>query len=79
MGKSATYQLHLVEILVTSALLLASCQGAYFKTMERLGYHKRELLLASVKDARESQEEAKEQFQSALEKFSAVLNFKGGV
>jgi gas vesicle protein len=46
--------------------------------MEKLGYQKRELLVARVKDARQSQEEAKEQFQSALERFSAVLNFKGG-
>ncbi|MGH7889813.1 MAG: DUF2959 domain-containing protein [Thermodesulfobacteriota bacterium] len=67
-----------MEILATSALLFVSCQGAYFKTMEKLGYHKRELLVSSVKDARESQQEAKEQFQSALEKFNAVLNFKGG-
>ena len=78
MRKSATYQSHLMEILVTSLLLFAGCQGAYFKTMEKLGYHKRELLVSSVKDARESQQEAKEQFQSALEKFNAVLNFKGG-
>ena len=78
MWESATYQLRLVEVLVTAALSLAGCQSAYFKTMEKLGYHKRELLVASVKDARESQEEAKEQFQSALEKFSAVLNFNGG-
>ncbi len=65
-------------MLVATALLFAGCQGAYFKTMEKLGYHKRELLVSSVKDARKSQQEAKEQFQSALEKFNAVLNFKGG-
>jgi chromosome segregation ATPase len=61
-----------------ATFFLSGCQGAYFKTMEKLGYQKRELLVARVKDARQSQEEAKEQFQSALERFSAVLNFKGG-
>lgn len=78
MRKFATYQAYPMRIIVLATLLLTGCQGAYFKTMEKLGYHKRELLVASVKDARESQEEAKEQFQSALEKFRAVLNFKGG-
>jgi chromosome segregation ATPase len=78
MRKFPAYQVYTVKIIVLATLLLGGCQGAYFKTMEKLGYHKRELLVASVKDARESQEDAKEQFQSALERFSAVLNFKGG-
>lgn len=66
---------------VATAIALIStigCQSAYFKTMEKLGYHKRELLVSRVEDARKSQEEAKEQFRSALETFSEVLNFHGG-
>jgi hypothetical protein len=59
-------------------LLLAGCQTAYYKTMEKFGYHKRDILVDRVKDAKETQEEAKEQFKSALEKFSSVVNFKGG-
>jgi hypothetical protein len=59
-------------------LLLASCQTAYYATLEKLGYHKRDLLVRRVQDARDSQEEAKEQFQSALEQFSSVVNFRGG-
>jgi hypothetical protein len=46
--------------------------------MEKLGYHKRDILVSRVQDARNSQGEAKEQFQSALEQFSAVVNFHGG-
>jgi hypothetical protein len=59
-------------------LVLSGCQRAYYATMEKFGYHKRDILAQRVQDARDSQEEAKEQFQSALEKFSAVLNFHGG-
>jgi hypothetical protein len=58
--------------------LMAGCQSAYYATMEKLGYHKRDLLVNRVQDARDTQEDAKEQFQSALEKFSEVINFKGG-
>jgi hypothetical protein len=59
-------------------LLLASCQTAYYATLEQLGYPKRDLLVSRVQQARDSQQEAKEQFQSALEHFSAVVHFRGG-
>jgi hypothetical protein len=63
---------------LATTLLLAGCQTAYYKTMETFGYHKRDLLVERVKDARDDQQEVKEQFQSALEKFSAVTKFQGG-
>ncbi len=59
-------------------LVLAGCQRIYYKTMETFGYHKRDLLVSNVQDARDAQEDAKEQFRSALEKFSAVVKFRGG-
>lgn len=67
--------------LVTSLLLLAmlsGCQQAYYNTMERFGVHKREILVDRVEEARDSQIETQEQFQSALERFSEVVNFDGG-
>jgi chromosome segregation ATPase len=68
----------LLLILVAVSLPLNGCQSAYYKTMEKIGYHKRDILVDRVKDARDSQEEAKEQFDSALDHFTKVLNFKGG-
>lgn len=59
-------------------LLLAGCQSVYYKSMEKLGYQKRDILVDRVEDARDVQEEAKDQFQSALEQFSTVVNFRGG-
>lgn len=46
--------------------------------METFGYNKRDLLVSRVEDARDAQQDAKEQFKSALEKFSGVAAFKGG-
>jgi hypothetical protein len=46
--------------------------------MEKLGYPKRYLLVSRVQQARDSQQAAKEQFQSVLERFRAVVNFRGG-
>lgn len=60
------------------SLALCGCSGVYYNTMEKLGYHKREMLVDRVQEARDAQEEAKEQFASALEEFTAVTGFKGG-
>lgn len=46
--------------------------------MEVLGYHKRDILVERVENARDAQEAAKEQFQSALDKFSNITGFRGG-
>jgi hypothetical protein len=58
--------------------LLLGCQQAYYQTMEQFGYHKREIMVDRVGAARDSQEEAKEQFQDALEKFGALIEYDGG-
>lgn len=65
-------------LLMVITLFLSGCETAYYNTMERFGYHKRDLLVSRVEDARDAQQEAKEQFRSALEKFSTVVNFQGG-
>ena len=59
-------------------ITLTACSSAYYKAMDSIGYHKRDILVHRVQKARDSQEEAKRQFQSALEKFSAITHFKGG-
>jgi hypothetical protein len=51
------------------SLALAACNTAYYKTMERFGYEKRDILVDRIEDARDAQNDAKEQFRSALDKF----------
>lgn len=63
---------------IFAALLLAACSGTYYKAMESMGYEKREILVDRVEDARDAQEEASEQFTSALDQFRATVNFDGG-
>lgn len=59
-------------------VFLAGCQGAYYKTMEKFGVHKREILADRVQAARDVQAETKEQFRSALDRFKSVARFEGG-
>ncbi len=63
---------------VTILIFLMGCSSAYYGTMEKLGYHKRDLMVDRVESAKDAQEDAKEQFKSALEKFSSVLKVDGG-
>lgn len=55
-----------------------SCQTAYYETMEKFGYHKRDLLVRDVEKARDAQQDAKEQFKSALDRFTKTLDIEGG-
>ena len=59
-------------------LSVSGCETAYYGTMEKFGYHKRDLMVNRVESARDAQEDAKEEFESALEKFSSILQFDGG-
>lgn len=59
-------------------LLLSACQTAYYSAMEKMGQHKRDILVSRVEDANESQEEAQQEFSSALESLSALINYDGG-
>jgi Protein of unknown function (DUF2959) len=78
MHRPAHPSVHPGTLLVLAALVLASCQSAYYAALEKLGYPKRDLLVSRVQQARDSQQVAKEQFQSALERFRAVVHFRGG-
>lgn len=65
-------------VLMVALAPLSGCQSTYYAAMEKIGYEKREILVNRVEDARDEQAEAKEEFQSALEEFTALVNFDGG-
>lgn len=64
--------------IIAGALLLGACQSAYYSAMESVGVHKRDILVDRVEETKESQEESQEEFQSALERLTTLINFKGG-
>ena len=54
-------------------VLLAGCATVKYGTLEKIGIHKRDLLVGNVKDTRDAQEDAQEQFQDALERFGNIV------
>lgn len=59
-------------------LLLAGCSSTYYNAMEKFGIAKREILADRVEETREAQQEAKQQFADALQRFLAVTKADGG-
>lgn len=57
---------------------LSGCSAMYYDTMEKMGVHKRDIMMDRVKSARDTQSEAKQQFVSAMEQFRSVVKFQGG-
>ncbi len=66
--------------LLLAALLspVVGCASTTIAVKEKLGYAKREQLVDEVKDARNAQQQAKEQFATTLDEFKAVTGFDGG-
>ena len=60
------------------ALCGGGCKATYYNVMEKFGKEKRDILVSRVKDARNEQDAAKEQFKTTLQKFQEVTGFQGG-
>ncbi len=65
-------------IILSVFFALTACSTMYYEGLEKIGIPKRDVMVSRVEKARDTQEETKEQFKSALAQFTAVTNFKGG-
>jgi ElaB/YqjD/DUF883 family membrane-anchored ribosome-binding protein len=66
----------LITLLVVTSF--AGCSAAYYGALENVGIEKRDILVDRVDDVRDSQDDASEQFVSALEQYRSVVDFDGG-
>lgn len=66
------------SLLLIASVLLLACESTYYNAMEKVGVHKRDILVDRVEEASESQREAQEEFRDALEQFRSVVGFDGG-
>jgi hypothetical protein len=58
--------------------LMSGCDRLYYGAMKKFGYEKRDILIGRVKDARKAQQEAQEEFKTALQRFREVVEVEGG-
>ncbi|MDG1304390.1 MAG: DUF2959 domain-containing protein [Pseudomonadales bacterium] len=64
--------------LLSAVISLTACETVVYDALEKVGYHKRDILIDRIDAAQASQTEGQEQFKSALEQFKSVINFDGG-
>ena len=65
-------------LMAFTVVTITGCETAYYGALEKVGVYKRDIMVDRVEEVRESQVDVKEQFSSALERFSVELNFDGG-
>lgn len=68
----------LLPLLALFMLGLTACSTVEYAVKEKFGIHKRDILVARVGDTREAQDEARQQFKSALEQFVTLTGTGGG-
>jgi len=72
---------YIVALLLTIAmggvLFLSGCSTAYYAAMEKIGKEKRHILVDDVKDVKESQTRAREEFKDALTRIKELYAFDG--
>jgi uncharacterized protein YukE len=64
--------------LLAIVLAFCGCKSTYYGFWEKFGYEKRDILVDRVKDARDEQEKAKEEFKTTLQTFQELTGFQGG-
>jgi hypothetical protein len=64
--------------LLVMVFSVTACSSAYYGALEKVGIEKRDILIDRIDDTRDAQDEAKEQFTSALEQYRAVIDIDGG-
>ncbi len=69
--------LHKIFVLL-AVVALAGCESTYYSAMEKLGSHKRDILVDRIEDTQEAQEDTQQQFKDALEQYRSVVEFDGG-
>ena len=57
-----------------TAISFSGCaNNVYYAGMEKAGFHKRDIMVSRVEKVQDSQEDAQEEFKSALEKFEELV------
>ena len=69
-------QANSILFVVVLLVMMMGCSKAYYGAMEKVGVHKRDILVDRVESARDAQSEAQHQFKSALDQFGAVINIE---
>lgn len=66
----------LKTLVLATVVMTVGCSTVKYNTLEKVGIHKRDILVSNVKDTRDAQEDAQEEFQDALERFGSIVTIE---
>jgi len=75
---SAKLQMARFGLISAMLVTLSGCASVQYSALEKVGIHKRDILVDRVEDARDAQGETREQLVSAYEELSALVGHEGG-
>lgn len=70
-----------IPFVLALTLVLSACgtvQKAQYSALEKVGIHKRDILVDRIEKTSETQEETKQQFQSAYEELASLVDIEDG-
>ena len=57
-------------------LALSACSSTYYNAWEKVGVHKRDILVSRVENTRDAQQDAQTEFKDALEQFGSIVTIQ---
>ena len=75
---SGNLQISRAGIISILLVILTGCASVQYSALEKVGIHKRDILVDRVEDARDAQTETREQLVSAYEQLSELVGHEGG-
>jgi len=75
---SGNLQMARFSLVCIVLVALTGCASVQYSALEKVGIHKRDILVDRVEDARDAQSETREQLVSAYEELSALVGHEGG-
>ncbi len=65
-----------IFLLLLTTIFFSGCSSVYYAGMEKIGVHKRDIMVSRVESVKESQQDAQEEFSSALERFGDLVHIE---
>ena len=65
-------------LIVAASLLAGGCASVQYSALEKVGIHKRDILVDRVEDARDAQHDTREEVISAYDELKALIGYDGG-
>ena len=75
---SGNLQIGRAGLICATLFALTGCASVQYSALEKVGIHKRDILVDRVEDARDAQTETREQLVTAYEELSALVGYEGG-